>query len=89
MGTWVHGELNRQTSLPVLRFEHSPIDMSAHPKGKAEREETFPACLLRCLCEAKQAAYISTETHNTRNKHQVKTVFFKSHMCLRLKESLS
>lgn len=44
-----HGNLSTwraewtQTSLP--RFERSRIDMSARPKGKAEREETFPVCI--------------------------------------------
>ncbi len=66
-GTW---RVERtQTSLPLLRFERSRIDMSARPKGKAEREETFPACILQHLCEAKCATSSSTEPVPTRERN--------------------
>lgn len=35
-----------QTSLPLPRSERSPIDMSARPKGEAERERALPAWIL-------------------------------------------
>lgn len=57
-GTW---RVQRtQMSLPLPWFQSSWIDMSAQPKGKAEREETFPTCMLHRLCEAKHVT-IPTE----------------------------
>lgn len=42
-GTW-RVERTR-ASLPLPRFEHAPIDMSAWPKGRAGREETLYFCV--------------------------------------------
>lgn len=46
-GTWRVEQT--PASLPLPRSERSQIDMSACPKGKAEREETFPTCFLHCF----------------------------------------
>lgn len=42
-GAW-RAERTR-ASLPLPRFEHAPIDMSAWPKGRARREETLYFCV--------------------------------------------
>lgn len=77
MGTRVHGELNgHRRLLPLPRFEHSWIDMSACPRGEAEREETFPACILHCLCEAKHGTSICTELVSTGERKNKEIFFF-------------
>lgn len=53
------------------RFERSRIDMSAWPKGKAGREETFPACILQHLGEAKCTTSISSVPVSTEERKGV------------------